>query len=451
MISASVLRFLRDRLGPARATSGEDSSVRILQGVKLYRDVRVGQRLFRGSRDGESRPIDYVLDVLPEHGLTGKSVLDLGTAGGAVCFEAVRRGCERAVGVEIADSRIRGAKLIKRITGVPNVEFIQGDFYAFLGHRVRQFDVIFVLNVLHHLANPFPLLRRICRASREHVVLETPDDVSAERYSEYSADLSDVEGARSPRTFGDIARFLAIQNFRIEQHRPSSADARFFRNAESERSLYLFGRESRLKGREERWNEMQLYRGAREESYARARADEFNLDLRPTDDLTDILRAEFRRDWDEATLNFLLAGPRASGKSHYFDLAGPECRPRYNPKIFKFPNADGQHGLRRHLHPRRGEGRRFASALISSADDEDAHCTTPEIVRALRGRPVVCLLLNVDFEQHFDRLYQREVETFGESSVDFDVSLRFDCTRVITALRKSGVRYRVFTTPREPR
>lgn len=440
-----MLEFLRDRLRPVRAISGDDPHVQILDGVKLYRDVRVGPTCFRGSRDGSSRPIDYVFDIVPPGALAGASVLDLGTAGGAVCFESVQRGAAHAIGVEIAPARIRGARAIKRIAGVPNVDFVHEDFYEFLTPRALQFDLTFVLNVLHHVENPVPLLKRICRSSRRYLVVESPDDMTVEGFSSYSAGLNGIEGL-PVRAFGDVIALLELCDFHLERVERSSPDAAFHRGEQAERSLYLFTRTPGVKPRETRLMQASVFRHARSAVHEAARGDGCCLPIPADGNLAPVLRDAFGRDWIDRSVNVLLIGPRASGKSFLYDHTDIACHPPYNPKVFKFPNADGLGGRRKHLNPPRGGGGRLGQVLVSTVDDEGAHCTTRQLAKSLAGRRVVCLLLNVDFDQHFDRLYKRELEGYAGAAVDYEVALRFDITRVLAALKGAGIPYRVLTS-----
>lgn len=439
------LRALKRRLRPIRVTPTEDGSVQILSGVKLFRDVRIGTTTYRGSGDSLLRPADYIFDALPDGALAGRSVLDLGCAGGAIVFGAVERGAAQATGLEIAEPRIRGAEAIQRLARASAVRFVRQDFFSFLRGRSPEFDVVFVLNVLHHLGNPFPLVRRICRSSREWIVVETPERVDPGDFSEYSPDALQIEGARPARTPDDLVRFFRISGFTLQSHRPPASDVAFVRGDEVKRSLYVFGRESHPGIWQERLDDLAAYREPRAESYRRAKSDERSIELRPGAALVDILRCEFRGEWTDAMVNFLILGPRASGKTYWYDQLGSERHPNYNPKIFKFPNDGGRHGLRRHLNPSRGHGGTFAQVLISTADDESAHCTREQLGAAVARRPVVCLLLNVSFDEHVRRLYERERSQADAAWAEYDVSLRFDCTLFIDELKRRDAPYRVLT------
>ena len=430
-------------------TIGDDPSVRILHGVKLYRDVRIGGTVFRGAADTPGRTIDYIFDLLPATALAGKTVLDLGTAGGAVCFEAVRRGAKRAVGVEMEERRIRGARFIKRKTRLATVEFVEQDFWQYLQRTRPRVDVVFTLNVLHHLANPFPLLRRIAAAALERIVIEIPVTIAVEDYSAYGAALSELPPEGPITSAGDITRFLALYDFALEATRPSPEETRFCGHDAVPRAVYVYVRQSPslVKSREERRLEVERYRGPRQASWQRARSDASNIDVRAGDPPDEILLHALGEAWAARMVNVLLCGPPAAGKSHVFDRAAPGSQPPYNYKVFKCPNDKNQQGLRRHLSPRPGEGGKIGQVLLSTVDDASAHCTIEGLALAVAGQPVVCLLLNVAFDDHFDRLHRRQVDRVGtvDAKVDYEVPLLYDCADVIERLRKHGCRYRVLT------
>jgi SAM-dependent methyltransferase len=437
---------------PVRIRISDDPSLKILEDVKLFRDIRIGDTTYRGAHDTGGRTINYVFSLLPKDAFVGKDVLDVGSAAGAACFEAIARGSRRAVAVEISERSLRGGLFIKRREHIQNVKFVSQDFFAFLRGRKYQFDVIFVLNVLHHLANPFPMLRRICRTARKHVIIEVPDDLSVEHYGQYGSEMMDVEGARRAAGPEDFSQFLAMYDFVLQAKRPSDSNAKFFRGQHSRRTVYVYERRinQRSKSYDERLSEMQIYRQARDESYRRARADAANIDIFQGDMPSDVLGRTLGDTWTEGLVNALVVGPRCSGKTYWIENGEPNTRPTYHQKVFKFSNNNNEDGLYRHLNPKPGHGGQIAEALISTLDDEDTHCTVAALANAIADRPVVCLFLNVNFDDHFDRLYERELVLAGMAHADvnpdeFEISLRFDCLRFIQMLQKKTCQYRVLT------
>jgi SAM-dependent methyltransferase len=118
-----------------------------------------------GEDRGQTRDI-----VLPQS-LAGKSVLDVGSAIGYFCFEAEARGATRVVGVELREDRYQDALLLKEIKG-SDAEFLRRD--VLLDPLTEQFDVVLLLNVIHHLKEPFRALRQLASITRERFVIEFP-------------------------------------------------------------------------------------------------------------------------------------------------------------------------------------------------------------------------------------------------------------------------------------
>jgi len=101
--------------------------------------------------------------------LTGKTILDLGCNHGALCFEAVKRGAARVVGLDNSPDIIRRARLLADAMGV-SVEFEVRDLNA---RPVDEaFDYVLCLNLLHHLDDPLLQLETMRKAARERLVIE---------------------------------------------------------------------------------------------------------------------------------------------------------------------------------------------------------------------------------------------------------------------------------------
>jgi len=108
--------------------------------------------------------------VYPES-LEGRSVLDIGSANGFFCFEAEARGARRVVGVEIKEKRYKASLVIKDILG-SHVEFICRDILDTpLNER---FDYVLLLNLIHHLKEPFRALRSFAQLALECMIIEFP-------------------------------------------------------------------------------------------------------------------------------------------------------------------------------------------------------------------------------------------------------------------------------------
>jgi SAM-dependent methyltransferase len=107
--------------------------------------------------------------------LTGKSVLDVGTAYGIFPYEAITRGAARAVGVEGNPQTCSVAKRISELHG-GRWEIHEGRVEQLAADET--FDVVLFLNVLHHVTDPVEAIRRLLAVCRETMVIEfcLPDD-----------------------------------------------------------------------------------------------------------------------------------------------------------------------------------------------------------------------------------------------------------------------------------
>lgn len=98
--------------------------------------------------------------------LQGQSVLDIGTANGAVAFEAERRGASRVLAIDILPDRAFGPRQTGAFLG-SQVEFREGSIYE-LPSLVNgeRFNLVCFFGVLYHLRHPLLALdaiRAVCR------------------------------------------------------------------------------------------------------------------------------------------------------------------------------------------------------------------------------------------------------------------------------------------------
>jgi len=90
-------------------------------------------------------------DALPQD-LRGKTVLDIGCNAGFHAIEMKRRGAERVVGVDWADSYLEQARFAAGVLGV-DVEYRRLSVYD-VGLLGEKFDIVLFLGVLYHLRHP---------------------------------------------------------------------------------------------------------------------------------------------------------------------------------------------------------------------------------------------------------------------------------------------------------
>jgi len=135
------------------------------------------------STSGSERDTD--LDTILGGVIENKSVLDIGSAYGYFCFEAEKRGASYVCGTELKEHRFKGAKLLKDIKG-SSVDFLNFDI---LEKPInKQFDIVLLLNVIHHLEYPIYFLKLLSEMCNDRLVIEFPttNDVIFNRKSDNS-------------------------------------------------------------------------------------------------------------------------------------------------------------------------------------------------------------------------------------------------------------------------
>jgi SAM-dependent methyltransferase len=116
---------------------------------------------------GEDR--SRAADLIFPRSLAGKSVLDVGCYYGYFLHEAIRRGASRAVGIEADPERYRIASTLAALWE-GKIEIREG-----LLEEVQlneQFDIVIFLNVLHHVKDPVPVIRKLASLCRGTLVVE---------------------------------------------------------------------------------------------------------------------------------------------------------------------------------------------------------------------------------------------------------------------------------------
>jgi len=100
--------------------------------------------------------------------MAGKRFIDVGCWDGQNCVEAVKRGAEQVVGVDLCTS-----DELHRNVEEFGFEFLQMDVLSEKWLELDSFDVVLCTGVLYHVENPLSLLFRLRRVTDELLVLET--------------------------------------------------------------------------------------------------------------------------------------------------------------------------------------------------------------------------------------------------------------------------------------
>lgn len=124
--------------------------------AKLYRKFKLSGKSYVGTEDKHKRDTMYILDLFPENFFRDKTILDIGCAGGAICFLA---GAKSATGIDTNKERVAAANKIKKENEIESIDFICGNVNEW--YKGQFFDCVFLLNVLHHEKDPSILLNKL--------------------------------------------------------------------------------------------------------------------------------------------------------------------------------------------------------------------------------------------------------------------------------------------------
>lgn len=129
-----------------------------------YQKIELPYGLFTKGADRSST----AKKIFPDD-MSGKSVLDIGCKQGYFCFEALKRGATKVLGVDVDPESIKKARLLADCLGVEaSLELM--DIEKEPIHE--KFDYVLCLNVLHHLNDPISALDKLAVMTRERLILE---------------------------------------------------------------------------------------------------------------------------------------------------------------------------------------------------------------------------------------------------------------------------------------
>lgn len=117
-------------------------------------------------------------EAIFQHGVAGKSVLDIGAWDGYFSFEAERRGAARVLATDhfcwsgAGWGTKAGFDYVHAKTG-SKVETLDIDVPQIARASVGTFDVVLFLGVLYHVKDPFRCLEQVASVTGELLVIET--------------------------------------------------------------------------------------------------------------------------------------------------------------------------------------------------------------------------------------------------------------------------------------
>jgi len=148
----------------------ENLIIKYIRGKERYQNIQLPFGFSTGGYTDCERSWEQIKNL----DWKDKTVLDIGCHWGYFCFEAKGVGATEVVGMDVSEDAIGIAKRIRDLKRL-NVIFKNGDIDE--DDVRREYDVILLLNTLHHLRHPFHALTRIFKKGKSVVLeVELPHD-----------------------------------------------------------------------------------------------------------------------------------------------------------------------------------------------------------------------------------------------------------------------------------
>lgn len=139
---------------------------KFLKGLETYANVKILQEWH-----GKDPYTPHTYKMLDENiNFKNKSVLDIGCHYGTYCLLAEEKGAKMVVGLDVSKDVILKAERINQLND-SNIKFLWGDIEEYDKERLGKYDIILLLNVLHHNKYPERTLN-LCFSITKELVLE---------------------------------------------------------------------------------------------------------------------------------------------------------------------------------------------------------------------------------------------------------------------------------------
>ena len=168
---------------PPKAPEGFDPE-QFFKGITWYQKWEVFDGIFTPGIN----PIQDICELmqLPAD-LTGRRVLDIGSANGCMSLECERRGAAEVIGLTPSDDWDWGHHQLREAVGATKTHFRPGSVYDLNPEVLGYFDTVLFCGVLYHLRYPMLAIDNIRRVATNHVFIET--HISDEGLSQNNRDI----------------------------------------------------------------------------------------------------------------------------------------------------------------------------------------------------------------------------------------------------------------------
>ena len=157
------------RIKPPPAPKGFDPEA-FFKGITWYQKWEMFDAIFTPGIN----PLAEICDLmqLPAD-LSGRRILDIGSANGCMSLECERRGAAEVIGLTPLDGLDWGHRQLRDAVGATRTHFRLGSVYDLNPDVLGYFDTVLFCGVLYHLRYPMLAIDNIRRVASNEVFIET--------------------------------------------------------------------------------------------------------------------------------------------------------------------------------------------------------------------------------------------------------------------------------------
>jgi len=188
--------------------NGENKMIKKAFKDKTYRIINIDDKVYFGKDSFKNRTSSYIINMFGGEYFEDKTVLDLGCASGAILFD-IREKIKKGIGVDVDSKKLNIGKSIAEENNIDNISFFEERLEEFVHNTMAVPDCIFLLNILHHVQDPYGILNMVSELSNDMVCVEAPETGF---YRAYARDTG-KEAKSEPLNIQDIISFFVERDY----------------------------------------------------------------------------------------------------------------------------------------------------------------------------------------------------------------------------------------------
>ncbi len=189
---------------------------------KTYRHIKIGDKIYAGKDGHKNRESDYIINMFDKTYFSNKKVLDLACASGAILFHIMDK-IKTGTGVDVDNLKLNIGKQLVEKHNIQNIDLHELKLEEFINNSTETYDCIFLLNILHHIQDPYGVLNLIAEICDDKICIEAPEEGF---YRPYKRDIG-KEVLFDKIDVADIIDYLNERNYELVKKEESRNQENF--------------------------------------------------------------------------------------------------------------------------------------------------------------------------------------------------------------------------------